>query len=646
MLARELLGAVGPGRFLLVGVENGALTAELMRQGCDIEAQCPGSARFTLPRPDRGADDRHANASFDTVVLNLSVLTAVVEPILVFDELRELRSRFVVLTSGLDAGQSIDRDTLMYWRRAALRGGFRRSLYATDPQRDEACGANAPALTVFERIGNEALACPVTVFDATRDDSPRSDARLMRYHLASRWVRPNDCVLDWNCGAGDGAAVLAARTAAARVVASDRNSDHIAYAQAHFGTRGGIDSHVAQGDGPEFLPDASVDLVVAFEGIVPGASLDAVLRVLKPDGRLIASLRPVDGEAGDLADRSATTDRWGILRDALASGFRIEARFSSELPSDPGGGPARPPSPVALDVHGPGGDWIVVASRDPLAFSAGSVPYRHPQFDAAWIDGATVADFGRHYRNPWLYRSMIQMGERLTDKELLDDLAAQVVGRSEIDTPDFGAALAVLTYSVIRDRRFASVPDLLAVAQAYIAQENSNPHVLRWRISLAYAGALTCLMTGDRVAAADWFATATSLDPVDFSPLLATKTVAAWFWLGVLRLVDRDPENARAAFIAGVEAARRALHASDVNVIGNPERPLSFGFPELAEIADMASQCASALNNLALYERSPPLFWSKIDTRRFGLATWLLHLERENAALRAATADVRPGSTR
>ena len=124
------------------------------------------------------------------------------------------------------------------------------------------------------------------------------------------------------------------------------------------------------------------------------------------------------------------------------------------------------------------------------------------------------------------------------------------------------------------------------------------------------------------------------LDPLVFSPLLTTKTIAARFWRGVMHLVDGESNKARDAFRAGIEAGRRALHAPDQNAIGSPDVPLPFGFQELAEVADMASQCALAIAHVDEYDRSPGKFWKRVDIRRFGLASWAKHLGAENDRLR------------
>jgi hypothetical protein len=101
-----------------------------------------------------------------------------------------------------------------------------------------------------------------------------------------------------------------------------------------------------------------------------------------------------------------------------------------------------------------------------------------------------------------------------------------------------------------------------------------------------------------------------------------------------MHLVDGEAKQAHASFLAGTEAGRRALHAPDENAIGNPLAPLTFGFQELAEVADMASQCALAMAHIDEYARSPGKFWRRVDVRRFGLASWAKHLEAENERLR------------
>jgi hypothetical protein len=229
---------------------------------------------------------------------------------------------------------------------------------------------------------------------------------------------------------------------------------------------------------------------------------------------------------------------------------------------------------------------------------------------------------------------MVQMGERIADEAGLADLSLRVLQSMPLESADVGAAITVLGYHILANQRYDQADDWRNVAEGYLACSSENPHVRRWQVSIAFAAALLSRDLGLREQARADFDRVAGMDPLAFSPLLATKVIAARFWAGVMRLVDGEADGARTSFLAGVEAARTALHAPDVNAIGSPEHPLSFGFQELAEVADMASQCATALNNIDLYARGPGKFWSKVDARRFGLASWAKHLESENEQLR------------
>jgi len=60
-----------------------------------------------------------------------------------------------------------------------------------------------------------------------------------------------------------------------------------------------------------------------------------------------------------------------------------------------------------------------------------------------------LVDFGAAYNNPYLYRSMVQMGERVGDEMKLARLAECVIEDSLPASADRGAAIAVLGYRVL-----------------------------------------------------------------------------------------------------------------------------------------------------------------------------------------------------
>lgn len=635
LLVRELLGVVGPGRIGLVGCNEG-FADELRMLGSTVVA-LEGAARV--------------DASFDTVIIGAAALAAHArDPQPLLRRLHVANVRHVVLLAGGQRGELAPLGELashQYWTNAAIREGFRRS--PAGFRSGDYGAANDPLLPpvlALERIDGALLArWPLQRLlrdrdkrmDMSRDASPRADAHLARYALAAQWVRAGDTVLDCACGLGYGTAVLAAQSKGARFIGVDIDGDAVRYAAENFGAWG-AEYRAADATRLNFLPDASVDVIVSFETVEHVADcaklLDEFARVLKPDGRIVASVPNlwVD-ETGRDPHRCHAFD-WERLAGAFGDRFLVEKRYRQEAP----GGfklvhAARNLQEVPLGVAIDDTEWwIVVASADPRR--ASTAAYVHPAFAGSVRAGAHVADFGAHYDNPWLYRTMVQMGERLADAAQLRALTLDVLGSARSDSADFGAAATVLCYGLLSsDERFAFASDLFAIADEYGAGSR-NPHVVRWRISLGYAAALLALAVDDGTRARQYFERVCADDPIPFSPLLATKTVAAGYWRAILALVDGDTDKARASLRRAIDTARRALHADDLNAIGDPEDPLAFGFSELAEVADMASQCALALKHLDVFARAPGKFWSLVDVRRFGLSTWNQNVERENQQLR------------
>ena len=646
LLAQDLLNTVGPGRIGLIGA-SAEFVAELRLSGCAIEP-------LDIAVLNQSAHEPAENQQkFDTIVLcDDAIGTASRNIELALSAMQRLTRRFVVLLAGAYRNQLSllgAAGSAHAWGSAAVACGLRRSPVGLRVA-DYAPSNEAALLemTVFETIDDTVLAdWPLQRLladrdlhmDMTREVGPRADAHTVRYSLAAQWVRAGDTVLDCACGLGYGSAILAARSRGARFIGVDIDPGSIEHARANFGHYG-VEYHAADATRLDFIPDASVDLIVSFETIehVPDylSLIDEFARVLKPDGRIIASVPNlwVDETGEDPNPHHFHAFDWDKFAAAFEGRFLIEKRYRQETPS--GFKLIHAPRNLQEVPLGMAIDdtewWVLVASADPR--QAKSSAYAHPAFARASATGAHVADFGAWYDNPWIYRSLVQMGERVSDPAQLRALALDTLTNARPESADFGAAATVLVYSVLdHPERFDYANDLLELARAYAAVETDNPHVARWQISLNYALGLLCLSIGERAEAAAWFDRVLNADALRFSPLLATKTVAAGFWRAIMALVDGDTQRAQACLRGALNAARHALTSDDKEAIGDPEAPLSFGFSELAEVADMASQCANALNHLDLFARAPGQFWSLVDVRRFGLSTWAQHLERENRAL-------------
>lgn len=621
--AEQLLRLCGTAQVLHVGAADDTLARALVKRG-------------VVAGHVAALDGTEASAQVECVVVEAAwLLAGGPDREQAFAWLHAMTRRWLVVrfsalaSSGQDAGLS-----RAAWEDAAIRAGFRRAPAAVSV--DEYCVPGAaerlPLLLAFERINDATLRdWPLEVLmrdgdlhmDMSRESGARADAHMVRYALAAKLVRPGDTVLDCVSGPGYGSAILAAQSAGARFIGIDVDPGAVAYAQANFGDRYKIEYRAASAMDLSYIANDSIDLVVSFGTIERLEDYQAFLRearrVLRPDGRIIASVPNLQvGKAGrDPGSDNFHAIDYPLFRAAMAEHFLVEERWAQTAP----GGfklASAPHSLHRLPLDAPAHDteWpILVSAVDPLA-KAATVEYRHPAFSGrSLVETGWLVDFAQHFDNPWLYRSLVQLGERIRDREVLLDLAFRVIATARKDSADFGAALTVLAYVSMEENEPQHAGDLLVLIERYVAFGSSNPHVSRWQISAGYAAARLALAIGDRGLAQVYFGAVERADFLVFSPLLATKSIASSFQLASFALADGDEARARAHLSNGVASCRKALQADDTTAIGSPEAPLSFGFAELGEIANMGAQCAMALELLPLYARSPGQFWQRVDTR-------------------------------
>jgi hypothetical protein len=428
-----------------------------------------------------------------------------------------------------------------------------------------------------------------------------ADAAIARYAMAAGHVRPGDHVLIDGAHGADGAAIIGALSRAGSIALA--------------------------GDGP--APDHGADMIVAFEpdGADWAARLTDYAGLLKFDGRLILGWPAAPGHNGRPRD-------WRALIEAASALFLPETSYVHQ----PARGQRLPALYPVPPEQGGSGDWLIlVASANPLA--GAGMPFDHPAFPRAAGPWPELVDIGGAYDNPHLYRAMVQMGERIGHDLKLARLAECVIEDARADSADRGAALAVLGYRVLELRLPELAEPILPLIAGYVdlpVDDAMPAHVRRWRISLAFLAGRLSELTGARDEAKAWYHRAAGADWADFSPLLATKGIAAAFYAARLHLADGDRAAARACFRQGLDSALRASACPHDAQMGPVDRPLPFYLQELAEVIDMGAQCANALAHFDLWDRDPGLFWRQVDVRRFGLASWARDLERENARLRAA----------
>lgn len=662
ILADRLLALAGPGRMLHYGCQDDALVRALLQRGCDalgwtLDASQPDSTLGGRISGGGEGDDK----AFDVVIVPLGVAATAQDLQGLLGTLRQLVSRTLVLDCSISlrpvtaADESVKPHTNQALEAAAIAAGYRRHPAAFPAARYWRLNDPTPEpLLCFEKIPDTVLgrwpedyllANRDLHMDMTREASPRSDAHLVRYALAAELIRPGDTVLDCACGLGYGSALLAASSRGGRFIAVDIDEESVAYARDNFAGYP-VEYHAASAIKLDFLPNHSVDLVVTFETIehLPDYEqfLDEIARVLKPDGRVIGSVPHlwVDATGRDPNPHHFHAFDYSRIRDAFARRFIVEARYGQTAPGGVKLGNApRHIEQRPLLVAAEEADtewWILVAAANPSL--ATDATYTHPEFDPCTRGTQSqLTAFAKHYDNPWIYRQLIQIGQRIRDPDVLAATVEPVMAQARKSSADHGAMLTVLAYKALQDHDDAAAARLSGAIEDYLAVTTENPHVHRWQISLAYVAALLSLDAGKRDRGQAFLGMVLDRDPLRFSALLSTKVISAHFLLGTMALVDGRTDSARTAFAAGVATARKALHSTDENAIGRPDHPLAFGFFELAEIADMAGQCAMALNEIDAFGHTPGRFWRNVDSKRFGLFTWIRNVEighgREHARL-------------
>jgi SAM-dependent methyltransferase len=623
-IVARLLEVCGPCRMLHAGAQSAALLEDLLLAGCDAYAFGPSLQPH--PRWIGASGALPAGAPLDAMLVDIS--SADGAPV----QLRYFLERFGTPKVLVIRAQGLDRKTIenhlfeTLWRRHP--GDLPASEY--EGLSEEALGE----LSFYERIPEAGLSaeCYAQV-DMLRESGGRADAHIARYSLAAQFVRPGDTVLDCASGLGYGTAILAALSSGAAFIGVALDEATVEYARTNYG-RDGVSFRTGN---LKSIRDSSIDVIVSMDTLehVPDwkAALKEFHRVLKPDGRLVASVPDRWTNAGHFQ-----VFDWAKLENGLNQHFFVEMRYAQTAP----GGfrltdASRSLRPVQLDAV-IDTEWLIaVACKSPLE-GRGRGDFKHPGFQASFEkSGAAVVDFAHTYDNPYLYRTMVQMGERIRHDLKLATLAHWVIMNARRDSADRGAAICVFGYQVLEKREITMAARVLDFITDYIgatSDEQKNPHVLRWRLSLTFLAGRVCELMGDRDHAANWYHAVTDCKWRDFSPLLATKTVAACFFEGRIRLADGSIEQAKSCFAQGLDQALAAVKGDLNDVVGNPEQPIPFGLTELAEVIDMGSQCANAIAHSPLWKRDPGLFWKHVDIKRFGLASWAIELEQENQSLR------------
>lgn len=436
--------------------------------------------------------------------------------------------------------------------------------------------------------------------DMLREAGANAEAHVARYNWATQFIRPGDRVLDAACGLGYGSAILADATLADSVVGVDIDEDAVRYATDHYARdRRRLNFETRDLSTVSDWSRASFDVIVSFETLehltAPAKFLAECQRLLTPGGRLICSVpnECVEDDCADSRPQHLHIFTKALLEQLCGKFLSIEQVCGQTY----GGRPGEHKRSIftAQGDSKSAESWLLVGMTDP--FAARSVEFRHGLLSSYVSDPTNLLAFERDYERPWLLRGMVTIGLRSESPALLERLAQRSIIATTPNSADRGAALCVRAYLNL-ERAQGVENDLLQQIQDYCAAPAINPHAHRWHVSLRYVEGLARLDRGERDLAIKAFEQCAAYDPLEYNPLLASKTVAACWLLGWMALQSGDLNRARSWWTAGITAGERALHRPWEEMLVTWSSPALFGLREAAHIVDLASQCASGIHLL------------------------------------------------
>jgi glycosyltransferase involved in cell wall biosynthesis/ubiquinone/menaquinone biosynthesis C-methylase UbiE len=645
-VAEQILATCGVGKFLDIGAGMGLLVRTLLGRG--IDAYGMDVARNAVAEGNRFAPGRFypgsvlaipaGDESFDTIICTdcLEHISETDVP-KALEELYRVARRYIYIRLSTvpdrDEKWHICIHDRTWWETRFFEAGFRKHpmYYQAIPY--ESLEHDGGQITLlFEKIPLQVLRqYPLEILKAERDlhmdmlreTGRRSDAHVARYQLAGEFVRPGDIILDAACGMGYGSAILQSTTASAKIIGVDESDFAIRYAAENF-TSFPSTAEFVRGDVEDlkFLADHSVDVVVSFETLEhlrsPERFFKEVLRVLRPGGRVIVSVPNnwTDETGKDPNPHHHHVYTWDRLRAEISIHFMPESAYAQIA----GGGMKltdRPRRLREIDIdENPSeeAEWyLMVSMKNPL--TGNGMPYLETAFSTYDdLPAFNITAFGRDYLNPWLVKSMIAIGMRNSNTESLAAIAEETYKNSPSGSVDQGAALCVQAYQLLEGRSSSAddVDKMLDKIREYLGKANQGPHGVRWSVSLAYVKGMLLMNTGRLGEAHEAFVQCARMDALQYSPLLMTKTIDAWFWAGQIALGDGQESKAAEYWQHALADARRALAGDWTNIWGSPDKPVPFGLPEASSLLDKASRCAYGLIALKSKRIRPGFFWHEL----------------------------------
>lgn len=643
-LVAQVLSACGNGKLLHIGVPDPELLRAFLMVGVQVYNVCPGAATHELNTllPDRfvewdGQALPFSDESFSTILVSNAIDLGLSLEHLALETTRvSERNIFLYLDT---SSESSTKEARKAWEMIFFNNGARKhpAYYRVNDYQSLEYEQGNIAIPLEKLPREAARLYPLEALkeerdlhmDMTREPGSRSDAHIIRYMLASRYVRNGDRVLDAACGLGYGAYTLFNCSDASSILGVDGSNYAIKYAGASFSA---VNSQLTFKEGwlPEALneiADNSIDFITSFETLEhvpdPVGLMAEFYRILSPSGRIVLSV-PNDwsDETGDDPNPfHFHVYTWDRIVKELEKDFILESahvqtadqykpKINNTHEWAVGIREMYEVDTATLQTDDPSCEWcILVGMKSPVLGS--SVPYTETTYDLYPENTEWKATDFTDYENPWLVKGLVTIGHRIENDEKLLDLANQVTRQSSSTSPDLGAALCIQAYQLLKHGEFTleDIETFSLKIQAYLDEPDQSPQQLRWKVSLAFVIAQLWQATGDTSRAIPLYKTCIAFDCTKFSPTLITKQISAYLNLGLIESGLGNTTQAVEYWREGVISAEKAMREDWRASIGSLDKPTDFGVSELGAIVELASSCAYSLRYISNEKDRTPQWW-------------------------------------
>lgn len=555
--------------------------------------------------------------------------------------LRDVTRRYLVLDLKRTEVDGVIRNR-EWWENLCIEAGFRRH-----PRMQEVCpywdiNEDKDSFVLYlEKIPdsvleqfplNKLLAERMLHMDMLRETGRRSDAHVVRYVMAARYIRPGDTVLDCACGMGYGSYILYHNSQAKKVIGVDLSETSITYAQGNYTIGEAVTFRLEDAQNLKSIADNSIDFVTGFETIEhlpePDSYLYEISRVLRPSGRVMLSAPDmwIDETGKDPNPFHFHLYTWSKLRDQVRAHFILEKGFTQIAGGAlklPGGIREWNELPVDTPDTAISAEWVLaLGMKNPL--QKGNATFRETTFPIPDDPDFHVLAIEKEYDNPWLLKGMIAIGMRLDNPVELEKLQRNVLEHSEVSSADYGAALCGFLYGLMRNPGIETDEweTWANRVETYCAEPVCNMTQLRWKVSLLYVMAILAQLRGDFSSARKYFTRCAEVDVIPYSPLLGTKILDSLFALARFSLNENDLKSVKQLLQKTISEAKRYVAAPWLNIIGDIQHPIYTGCPELSQILDKASRATYILNELSFSKEESRN--AKLSTESYGYFERLL----------------------